>query len=302
MATPISRGNHPKAFWPGVKRWWGIEYKPNAQVWPRIFERLDSNQAYEEDVEEVGFGLMSTKNEAGGIVYDTTHQGAVSRYTHITYGLGFIVTMEELQDNLYAKLSLKRTSRLSRSVTETEEILHANQFNRAFDANFAGGDGAAMIDTAHPTDIGNQSNRLSVSADLSEVALEDMAIQIMDTVDSRGLRFANTPRRLIIPSNLRFEAHRILKSQLQSDTANNATNALKDMGTYSEIIPWIYLTDPDAWFVQTDAREGLTHYDRMKATFSQDNDFDTENAKSKVILRFSNGWTQWRQIWGSPGA
>ena len=299
----ITRAHHPKALWPGVKRWWGAEYNRHDPIWPKIFERMSSNQAYEEDVEEIGFGLLSTKDESGSIVYDTSQQGSVSRYTNITYGLGYQVTLEELQDNLYQKVSLKRASRLARSVYETEEVIHAQIFNRAFNSSYAGGDGQEMIATDHPTVAGNQSNHITTAADLSEAALEDLVIQIMDSKDSRGLRFSNKPRCLIVPNALWFEATRILKSVLQNDSANNAINALKANNTFPEgIICNPYLTDADAWFIKTDCMDGLTHYDRMKATFDKDNDFDTKNAKASVIMRFSAGWTNWRQIWGSPGA
>jgi len=299
----ITRGSHPKALWPGVKRWWGVEYKRHDPIWPKVFDRLNSTQAYEEDVEEVGFGLMSVKNESGAIAYDTSHQGTVSRYTNVTYGLGYEVTMEELQDNLYAKLSLKRASRLARSVYETEETIHAQVLNRAFNSSYTGGDGVELIATTHPTDSGNQSNHLTVAADLSEASIEDLCIQIADAVDSRGLKFSNKPRCLIVPNNLMFEANRIVKSVLQNDTANNAVNVIKMLNIFPDgIVVWPYLTDTDAWFIKTDCMDGMTHFDRMPATFDRDNDFDTKNARASVVMRFSQGWSNWRSMYASPGA
>lgn len=258
---------------------------------------------YEEDVEDVGFGLLSTKNEAGGIDYDTAQQGATSRYLNITYGLGWQVTMEELQDNQYEKLSFKRTSRLARSTRETEETIHWNIFNRAFNSSFTGGDGVQMIVATHPTASGNQSNLLTTAADISEASIEDLCIQIMGSVDSRGLKFMNKPMRLIVSKEQMFEANRIVKSVLQNDTAMNAVNVIRMLNIFPKgILTSVYLTDTDAWFIQTDCPEGLTHYNRMPWTFDQDNDFDTKNLKASVIGRFACGWTNWRQIWGTPGA
>lgn len=301
--TVITRGAHPKASWPGVKRWWGIEYKRREPIWPQMFETLTSDKGYEEDVEEVGFGLLSTKNEAGGIVYDTAHQGPTSRYAHIGYGLGYQVTHEELMDNQYEKLSFRRVSRLARSVYETEETIHANVFNRAFNSSYTGGDGVSMISASHPTDAGNQSNILTVAADMSEASLEDLCIQIADATDARGLKFANKPDCLKVANGNMFEANRIVKSVLQNDTANNAVNAIRLMNVFpGGIVVNPYFTDPDAWFIRTDCDEGLTHYTREEALFDQDNDFDSMNLKAKVYIRFSCGWTNWRQIYGSAGA
>lgn len=299
----ITRGSFPKFLWPGVKRIWGIEYKRHEPIWPKMFESLTSEKSYEEDVEEVGFGLLSVKNEAAAIVYDTAQQGTVSRYTNVTYGLGFMVTEEELDDNQYEKHSFRRTSKLARSVYETEETVHANVFNRAFTSGYNGGDGVVMISTAHPTASGNQSNKLTVAADISELAVENLCIQIAGSTDSRGLKFNNKPEALLIPKELLFEANRIVKSVLQNDTAQNAVNVIKVLNVFPKgIIPNVYFTDTDAWFVTTDCMEGLTHYTRKAATFEQDNDFDSSNLKTKVTLRFSAGWTNWRQVWGSPGA
>jgi hypothetical protein len=299
----ITTGNHPKALWPGVKRWWGLEYKKHEPIWPKMFEKMASTQHYEEDVETSGFGLMAVKNQNGAIYYDTAQQGTVSRYTHVTYGLGYIVTMEELQDDLYEKVSFKRSGRLARSVYETEEVVHAQVFNRAFNASFAGGDGVAMISASHPTLSGNQSNILAVAADLSEASIEDMCIQIMNSTDSRGLRFSNKPRCLCIANSNWYEANRILKSVLQNDTANNAVNVLRMTGEMPDgIVRNPYFDDQDAWFIRTDCSEGLTHYTRMEATFDKDNDFNTKNAKASVVARWSQGWSNWRQIFGSAGA
>jgi hypothetical protein len=206
-------------------------------------------------------------------------------------------------DNLYEKVSFKRTSRLARSLYETQEVIHANVFNRAFNSTYTFGDGVEMISTAHPTAIGNQSNKLTTNADISEASVEDLCIQIADAVDSRGLRFLNKPRSLIVPNALWFEANRIVKSVLQNDTANNAVNVIKMLNVFPDgIIQWPHLTDADAWFIRTDCPDGLTHYTRMEAVFDKDNDFDTKNAKASVVTRWSQGISNFRQIYGTPGA
>ena len=298
----ITTGSHPKALWPGVKKWWGTEYARKEPVWKQIFDVSTSDQMYEEDVESVGFGLLQTKAEGAGIAYDTAQQGTVSRYTHVTYALGYIVTMEQLMDNLYEKVSFKQASKLARSTYETEETVHANVLNRGFNSSYTGGDGIELFSTAHPTASGTQSNHLTTAADLSESSMEDMAIQVMNFTDSRGLRFNARVKRLILPNNLAFDAARILKSVQQNDTANNAINALKAMGTVPETVVWSHLTDTDAWFMQTDCQDGLTHYTRMAATLEKDSDFDTSNAKAKTVARWSQGWSNFRGCIASPGA
>ena len=303
MALVITRGSHPKYLWPGVKRIWGLEYKRHEPIWPKMFESLTSDKAYEEDVEDIGFSLLSVKDEGGGIVYDTAEQGPVSRYTNVTYALGFMVTEEELEDNQYEKASFRRTTRLARSVYETEETIHANTFNRGFNSSFAGGDGQPLFSASHPTPAGNQSNIIAVASDISEMAIENLCIQISGAQDARGMKFNNKPMQLLIPKELVFEANRIVKSTLQNDSGNNAINALKALNVFPKgIEPNVYFIDADAWFVRTDCMEGLTHYTRRPAVFEQDNDFDTSNMKTKVSLRFSVGWSQWRNCYGSPGA
>src|SRR3990167_5771905 len=299
----ITRGNFPNALMPGVHKWYGSEYKRHEPIWPRMFEGLSSERAYEEEVEEVGLGLMSIKSEGAAITYDTAQQGATSRYTQITYATGIIVTMEELQDNQYEQLSFRRTSKMARSVHETEETLGSQVFNRAFNSSYTGGDGVEMISTAHPTYSGNQSNHLTTAADLSEAAIEDLCVQIADSLDNRGQRFANKPKMLMVANADMFESFRIVKSVLQSDSAQNAINAIKAMNVFSDgILVNPYLTDTDAWFVRTDCMDGTKRFTRMKPDISQDNDFDTKNFRESVIMRLVYGWTDFRQWFGSPGA
>jgi hypothetical protein len=192
---------------------------------------------------------------------------------------------------------------LARSMRVTKETVVANVINRAFSNTYVGGDGVELISTAHPTVNGTQSNELSVAADLSEASLEDMFIQIMNAVDSRGLRIRLMPKKLIVPPNQAFEAERIVKSNLQNDTALNAINAIKSTGMLpGGVMVWHYLSDTDAWFITTDAENGLKLFNRRALSFAKDSDFDTDNFKHKATERYVAGWSDWRGIYGSEGA
>lgn len=299
----ISTGSHPKALWPGVRAFFGATYDAQPKIWSKIFEIVSSEKAYEEGVATQSFGLAVKKPEGSGVSYDSHNQEWTRRSTHDTYGLGYVVTEEEKEDNLYEGKSFDRSKLLARSMAETKEIVHANIFNRGFDSNFLGGDGVELFSAAHPTAVGNQSNLLAVAADFSELALEDMLIQMADNKNSRGLRFPLQGKKLIIRHELMFEVERVLKSTLRSGTANNDLNALKSMGVLPE--GWVvchYLTDADAWFVKTNADNGLLSFERRKLKFTQDNDFDTSNAKAKATERYIPDWNDWRGVYGTPGA
>lgn len=301
MAT-ITTGAHPKALWEGVHAWWGARYNEYPVEYTQIFDVQSSSKNYEEDVQQTGFGLVPVKTEGGGTLYDSHTQGFVSRYVHVAYAMGYVVTKEEKDDNLYEEVSMGRAESLAFSLRQTEENVGGNVLNRAFTATYTGGDGKELLATDHPDFNGTFSNELDPAADLSEASLEDLCIQIMQATNPRGLKISLLPQRLIIPVNLCFEAERILKSQLQNDTANNAINALRTKGMIPEVAVNHYLTDTDAFFIKTNAPRGLTWFDRAGAEFTQDNDFDTENAKAKVYRRFSAGWTDPRGCYGSAGA
>ena len=303
MAGVITTGNHPKALWPGLKAIWGRSYKEHDQQWKMIFDSESSDKAYEEEVEATGFGLAPVKPEGKAVSYDSEIQGTVTRYTNVSYALGYIVTMEEMQDNLYAEVSKKRSQALGFSMRQTKENVHANILNRAFDPNFVGGELQSLISDAHPVRSGVQSNALTTAADLSETSLEDILIQIMNVQNFRGLRISFMGKKLIVPPSLSFMAERICKSNLQNDTANNAVNAIKNMGLLPEgVCVNQYLTDVDAWFVKTDAPRGLMHFNRYSPDMTQDNDFDTENARAKCFERYVAGWSDFRGLYGSAGA
>lgn len=303
MAGVITTGNHPKALWPGMRKFWGREYTEYKQEWSEIFETETSEKNYEEDTEVTGFGLAPVKAQAGAVSFDSESQGPTKRYTHVTYGLGYIVTREEQEDNLYEIVSKRRIKALAFSIRQTEETVAANVLNRAFNTSYTGGDGKAMIVSDHPTVSGTQSNVLATAADFSEAALEDLIIQIMLAQNSRGLKISLMPKKLVVPPQIAFDAERVTKSTLQSGTANNDHNAVKSMGMLpGGVCVNHYLTDNDAWFLTTNAPAGLVRFNRRGTEFKQDNDFDTENAKAKATLRFSVGHTDWRGIFGTPGA
>jgi hypothetical protein len=302
MSGVITTGAHPKALWPGIKAWWGRSYDEHQVEYTDLFDTETSDQAYEEEVEITGFGLAPVKAQGTSIVYDTESQGAVSRYTNVAYALGYIVTYEELKDDLYEYVSKRRSQALAFSMRQTKENIGAAIYNRAFNGNFVGGDGTTLISSTHPTLSGNQSNLLTVAADISEVAIEDLCIQIMQTQNNRGLRISNLPQSLHVPPQLWFEANRILKSVLQNDTANNAVNVLKATNVFPKGIKINhYFSSASAWFIRTNIPRGMQHFEREAITFDQDNDFDTKNAKAACYERYVFGWTDWRQLYGTPG-
>lgn len=301
--SAITSGNHPKLLWPGLNAIFGMSYNEIPLQHTEVFEVVTSDKSYEEDQELTGFGLAPVKTEGGAISYDSHTQGYTTRYTNVTYGLGFIETIEAVEDNLYKGRATARTKALARSMRVTKETVLANIVNRAFNNSYTGGDGVELISTAHVTLNGSQSNELAVAADLSESSMEDLMIQIMNATDSRGLRIRLMPRKLIVPTNLAFEAERIVKSNLQNDSANNAVNAMKSMGVLPEgIMVWQYLTDTDAWFIKTDAMDSLKLFNRRALAFAKDSDFDTDNFKHKATERYVGGWSDWRGLFGSEGS
>ena len=299
----ITTGNHPKALWPGVKAWFGNGYGEHAEEYRDLFEVQTSTQNYEEDVQLSGFGLMPVKNQGSPTSYTGQTQGYISRYTHIAYSLGFIVTYEELKDNLYEKVAGSRAKALGFSKRQTKETVAAQVYNRAFSSSYLGGDAKELCATDHPSATGSQANELSTSVDISEVALEDLIIMIMTATDYKGLKIALKGQSLIVPPALWFEANRILKSTLQVESANNTVNVLKMTGELPGGIKVNhYLTDTDAFFIRTNCPDGMKMYQRDGFDLKKDNDFDTDNAKAKTYDRYSVGWTDWRAVYGSPGA
>ena len=303
MVGTITRSNHPSALWPGVLAWFGQKYNEHPMECSMIFETNKSNKSYEELVETTGFGLAPIKPEGAAIQYDSDQEGYKNRFDHDVYALGYIVTREEMEDNQYQGKSKRRAGALAFGMRQTKEIVHANVFNRAFDPAYSYGDGASLCSTSHATLDGTQSNTLAIAADLSEASLEQMLIDIKKSKDSRGLKISIKGDKIIVPDELTFTAERILKSNLRVGTDLNDVNAIKSMGMLrGGKMVYTYLTDPDAWFIQTNVQEGLQTLKRRGIEFRRDNDFDTENAKAKCSERYTPGVGDWRCLWGSPGA
>ncbi len=301
MAGVITRSNHPDALWPGVKAWFGKTYTQYLQEWGQIFESMDSTKAYEKVIEATGFGLAYVKAEGASVTYDSDNQGTTNTFTNVTYGLGYIVTREEMEDDQYTYVSRSRSRSLAFSMNTTQEIVHANVLNRAFSGSYVGGDGVALCSTAHPTASGNQSNLLT-AADFSEASLEDALKQVALATDARGNIIGLRSQDLIVSVGDMFNATRIMKSELRTGTANNDINAVKSMGMIlGDVIVNHYLTDQDAWFLKTNAPDGLISMRRREMEFDQDNDFDTETAKAKSTIRYVPGWGDFRGIYGNAG-
>ena len=298
----ISTGSHPKALWPGVYAWFGAKYDEHAQQYTKLFDVKTSNKNYEELVEQTGFGLAPVKAEGSSTVYDSHAQGAVSRGTNKAYSLGYIVTREEKADNLYAEVSMQRAASLAFSMAQTRENVGANVYNRVITSGYTGGDGKVLGATDHPSLAGNQSNILATAADLSESSLEDLTVNILDAKNSKGLKISLQPKCLIVPTALIYDAQRILQSTLRSSSANNDINALKSMSVIPDVFVNNYLTDSDAWFIRTNAPNGMCWFDREPVQFSKDEDFDTDNAKAKAYMRFVPFWGDWRGLYSSSGA
>jgi len=299
----ITTGSHPKALWPGVKAFFGKSYAEKPMVCDQVFDLMPSDKAHEEYVEETGFGLAGVKPEGSSVSYDTDAQGYTTRLTNVTYGLGAVVTREAIEDNQYESVARTKARKLARSMRATKETVFANVLNRGFDSGYTGGDSKELFATDHPTLNGTQANELAVAADLSEAAIEDALILIEGIRDSRGILAQLEGRMLIVPRQLTFEAHRIMNSTLQSGTGNNDINAVRNMGMLPDgVVSWSYLTDEDAWFIKTDADTGLMRQQRRALELTQDNDFDTENARMKATERYVGGWGDWRGVVGSPGA
>ena len=299
----INSGSFAKALWPGVNAWYGKAYSEYPVEFTKLFDTFKSTKAFEEDVGVSSFGLAVQKSEGAPISYDTERQAFITRYQHVTYALGFIITREVMDDDQYAVVGQRKAQGLAFSMRQTKEIVAANVYNRYNTAGFIGGDGVTLLATNHPNLAGGTwSNQIATASDLSEAALEQAGIDIAGFTNDRGLLIAVRPKTLVIPRQLMFEAKRILNSDGRVGTDNNDLNAIKNMGLIPETVVNHYLTDTDAWFIRTDVPHGMKYFERRADGFDQDNDFDTENAKYKATARYSFGWTDARGIYGSPGA
>lgn len=301
---PINSGNFAKALWPGVNTWYGDAYAEHAVQYTDLFDKSTSRRAWEEDQGSSMFGLASVKGEGNSVVYDTAQQGYNKRYQHVTYALGFVITKEMVDDDLYDVIGKKRAAGLAFSMRQTKEVVGASVYNNAFDdTGYPQPDGKAILDTAHPNIAGGTWDNITTAATLSEATLEDLSIDVMQAENDRGMAIALIPQTLIIPPALVFEADRILNSSLRVGSADNDLNSLKNMGKFPGGVKVNrYLTSDTAYYIRTNCPDGAKYIEREADSFSQDNDFDTENYKFKAMGRYSFGVTDARSLYGNAGA
>ncbi|MCR4308165.1 MAG: Mu-like prophage major head subunit gpT family protein [Candidatus Berkelbacteria bacterium] len=299
----VTTSSFAKALWPGVNAWYGKEYTEYSPEHTQLFDTFSSDRNFEEDVGVSSYGLFVQKPEGSAVTYDTERQAFTTRYTHIVYALGFMISREIYEDDMYDVVGQRKAQGLAFSSRQTKETIAANVYNRAFTSGYTGGDGSILCVSSHPNLAGGTwSNVPTAAVDLSEAALEQAVIDIAGFTNDRGLKIAVLPKRLVIPVNSWFDAARILKADKQPDTLNNNINAIKTLGLVPEMVVNHYLTDTDAWFLRTNVKHGMKHFERWPDRFEMDNDFDTENAKFKAVGRYSFGWTDPRQLYGSQGA
>lgn len=300
----ITRSQLMKELEPGLNALFGLEYARYDNEHAEIFDTESSDRAFEEEVMLSGFGQAPVKGEGAAVAYDEANEAFTSRYTHETIALAFAITEEAVEDNLYDRLSARYTRALARSMANTKQVKAAAVLNNGFNSSYKGGDGVELFSTAHPTiGGGNVSNELATSADLNETSLEQALIDIAAFVDERGLKVALRGMKLIVPSALQFTAERILVSDLRVGTADNDVNAIKSMGLLPQgYVVNHFLTDPDAFFIKTDAPNGLKHFVRSPIKTAMEGDFETGNVRYKARERYSFGFSDFRAIFGSPGA
>ena len=288
---------------PGLNALFGLEYDRYENQHTEIFDEESSDRAFEEEVMLGGFGNAEVKPEGSGVVYESAQETFTARYSHETIALAFSLTEEAVEDNLYDKISTRYTKALARSMANTKQIKAANVLNRAFNSSFLGGDDKELCATDHPTLSGTQKNELSTAADLNETSLEQMLIDIADMKDERGMKIALRGMKMIIPVNLQFTAERLMKSAGRVGTADNDINAHRSMGMVPQgYVVNNFLTDTDAFFIKTDAPNGLKMFTRAPIRTAMEGDFDTGNVRYKARERYSFGFSDWRGIFGSPGA
>jgi len=300
----INRAQLVKELEPGLNALFGLEYSNYENEHAEIFETETSDRAFEEEVMLSGFGEAAVKGEGASITYDDAQEVYTSRYSHETIALAFALTEEAIEDNLYDKLASRYTKALARSMAVTKQIKAASVLNNAFSSSFPGGDGKELCATDHPTLSGaDLRNELSTPADLSETSLEQALIDIAAFTDERGLKIAVRGMKLIIPKELQFTADRIMKSTLRVGTADNDINAIRNMGMVPQgYTVNHYLTDPEAFFIKTDAPNGLKMFQRVAIKTGMEGDFETGNVRYKARERYSFGFSDPRGIFGSPGA
>jgi len=299
----ISRAQLVKELEPGLNALFGLEYKQYENQHAEIYTTESSDRAFEEEVMLSGFANANVKVEGSGVNYDEAQETYTARYSHDTIALAFSITEEAIEDNLYDRLASRYTKALARSMANSKQVKAANVLNRAFNSSYTGGDGLELCSTAHVIVSGTEQNELSTAADLNETSLEQAMIAIAALTDERGLKIAAKGMKMIVPSALQFTAERLMKSVGRVGTADNDINAVKNMGMIPQgYVVNHYLTDTDAFFIKTDVPNGLKHFTRAPIKTAMEGDFETGNVRYKARERYSFGWSDWRGIFGSPGA
>ena len=302
----ISRAQLLKELLPGLNALFGLEYSRYGEQHKEIYETEKSERSFEEETKLSGFSAAPVKNEGSAIAYDNAQEAFTARYSHETIALGFSITEEAVEDNLYDSLSARYTKALARAMAYTKQVKAASVINNGFTNSsvYYGGDGVPLFSTAHPLVNGStNSNRPSTNADLNETSLENAVIQIAAWTDERGLLIAAKPRKLLIPPALQFVATRLLETSLRVGTTDNDINALKNNGSIPEGYTINnFLTDTNGWYLTTDVPNGLKHFERTALTNSMDGDFDTGNVRYKARERYSFGWSDPLGMFGSPGS
>jgi hypothetical protein len=300
----ISRAQLLKELLPGLNALFGLEYATYQEEHKEIYETETSERSFEEETKLSGFSAAPVKNEGSAIQYDNAQEAWTARYNHETIALGFSLTEEAIEDNLYDSLSARYTKALARGMAYTKQVKAASIINNGFSASYPGGDGVALFSTAHPLiSGGTNSNRPTTAADLNETSLEAAVIQIAAWTDERGLLIAAKPKKLIVPPALMFVATRLLETSLRVGTTDNDINALKNNGSIPEgYTVNHYLTDTNGWYLTTDVPNGMKHFVRTPLANSMDGDFDTGNVRYKSRERYSFGWSDPLGMYGSPGS
>jgi hypothetical protein len=300
----ISRAQLLKELLPGLNALFGLEYARYGEEHKEIYETETSERSFEEETKLSGFSAAPVKNEGSAIRYDNGQEAWTARYNHETIAMGFSLTEEAIEDNLYDSLSARYTKGLARSMAYTKQVKAAAVINNGFSSTYAGGDGVALFSTAHPlVSGGTNSNTQTTMTDLNETSLEAAVIQIAGWTDERSLLIAAKPRKLIVPPNLMFVATRLLETELRVGTTDNDINALKNNGSIPEgYTVNHFLTDTNGWYLTTDVPNGMKHFVRTPLSNSMDGDFDTGNVRYKSRERYSFGWSDPLGMWGSQGA
>lgn len=299
----ISRAQLMKELLPGLNDIFGLDYDRYEQQHTQIYNADTSNRSYEEEVKISGFGAAPVKTEGAAIAYDSAQEAWTTTYVHETIAMGFSLTEEAIEDNLYGSLSKRYTKALARAMAYTKQVKAAAILNNAFDSNYTYGDGVELCSTAHPLVSGaTNANEPSTAADLNETSLEQAVIDIAAWTDERGLLINHKPRKLIVPPQLQFTATRLLETMQRVGTSDNDVNAINNNGSIPEgYVINNFLTDTDAWFIKTDAPDGLKHFTRVALSTGMDTDFDTGNSRYKARERYSFGVSDPLGLYGSPG-